>query len=208
MWGSFQFATFNNTENGVFELGPEVPWQVERLGRKLQVGNSTCKAREDKKCKPQRAVWPSEACLHGFWPIFRRLTLELVKRHGKWSEISTVIPKGMPNRTYLWSGHGAREQERSKVSWLFRQPAHLGEDWASLVTVRSLLPLALADQSPKFAEQRALFCVVSNVSQTGASCSLISGYLSGAPRHCWGRHLNSNWKTKIHNSETARVPKR
>ena len=42
----------------------------------------------------------------------------MVKRHGKRSEISTVIRKGMPNRTYSWSGHGAREQERSKVSWL------------------------------------------------------------------------------------------
>lgn len=131
MWRSFQFATLSNTEkgvrwesgvrkvseNGVFELGPEVPWQVERLGRTLRWGTARAKP-EKTECKPQRVVWPSEACFNGFWQVFRRLTLELVKRHGKWSEISTVIRKGMPNRTYSWSGHGAREQETSKVSWL------------------------------------------------------------------------------------------
>ena len=105
------------TENRVFELGPEVPWQAERLGRKLRWGTA-CTKPEKTKCKPQRVVWPSEACLNGFWQIFRRLTLELVKRHGKGSEISTVIQDGTPNRTYSWSGHGAWEQERSKVSWL------------------------------------------------------------------------------------------
>ena len=63
-------------------------------------------------------------------------------------------------------------------------PGDSGEAWASQVAVRSLPSLALADQFPKFAEWRALFCVVSNVSQTRASCSLISDYPSGAPRHC------------------------
>lgn len=50
------------------------------------------------------------------------------------------------------------------------------------------------NQSSKYTEQRAPSCFVSNVLGARPDCSLISGYLSGASKHCFTSNVNSNCK--------------